>query len=328
MEHALNEANKPIWFHLENPVTPFIGRKAELSELKWGLLDHPVTVITGPRGMGKSELAKKYAQEVKHDNTTNILWLDSRSHESLINSFKDLAVQIGNKLEEKTMTSILRETFDFFHDRKTVFILDHANSDNIIIKNLQAFLNNKAKKVNVVVTSRDEDWGETYKIVKLPPFTKENAVEYTRVVLTKEINIPIVDSSVELLADLLKHLPLALNKATEYIIHKNTVMIEGQGQYTIEDYIQDLQKLQVTAEPPTASPEPIDDETIMDKIKQETENAAKKIETEAKNAWETITDESGRTWKSISGESDRFGRRVSDEAARWEKSVKDFFSFG
>lgn len=323
----MNQANKPIWFSLHSPVTPFIGRTSELSELKWSLLDTKVTVITGPRGIGKTELARKYAQEVKHDNTSNILWLDSRTHESLISNFKDLAIQIGNSLEDRTITSILRETFDFFHNRKTLFILDHAASDNIIIKNLQAFLNNKAKKVNVIVTSRDEDWGDEYKIIKLPPFTTENSVEYTRVTLSKELNIPMLDSSVVKLGDLLKHLPLALNKATQYIIHKNTIKVDGE--YTIEDYIQDLLQLQVTVEPPATTPQDeITDETIMDKISQESQRVTKQIENEAKAAWETITDESGRTWKNIAGESDRFGKKISDEAARWEKDVKNFFSFG
>lgn len=308
-------------------MSPFIGRVSEISELKWGQLENKITILTGPRGVGKTELAKKYAQEMKHDNTSNILWMDSRTHESLINSFKDLAVHVGNSLEGKSMTTILRETFDFFHNRKSIFLLDHASSDNIIIKNLEIFLG-KANKVNVIVTSRDENWDESYKQLNLKPFTKDNSLEYIRIVLRKEINMNVLDSSAEKVSELLKYLPLALSKATQYIIQKNTMLVDGE--YTIDSYIQDLLQHQLPTEPST-TPAPSDadiEESLLDKIKQESQRIGDQIGDEASNAWETITDESSRVGTQISDEADRTGRRVSEEAARIEEQVRNFFSFG
>lgn len=326
-ELLINQANKPVWFSLENPVDPFIGRSTDLSELKLGQLDNKITIITGPRGMGKSELTRKYAQDIKHDNSSSILWLDAKTHKSLVNSFKDLAVHIGNTLEGKTVTSLLRETFEFFHNRKALFILDHAFSDNIIIKNLQHFLS-QVKKVNVIVTSRDEDWNESYKIINLKPFTKENSLEYLRTVLQAEINMAVVNSSALRAAELLENLPLALSKATQHIIHKNTGAMKGQ--YTIDDYIQDLLNQNLLIEPAPV-PQPNDEEieeSIYEKISQESKRIGDQIGQEASNAWETITDEADRTGRRISDEADRTGRRISDEAARIEEQVRNFFSFG
>lgn len=325
-EHIINQANKPIWFSLENPVKPFVGRISELSELKWGQMDNSITVITGPRGIGKTEITRKYAQEVKHDNISNIIWLDASTHDSLINSFKDLVIYIGNSLENKSITSIIRETFEFFHNRRCLFIFDHASSDNIIIQNLRSF-HGGAKKISVIITSRDEDWGKGKKIMKLNPFTKDQSVEYLKVVLRKEINMQVLDSSAERVSELLKYLPLALSKAVAYIVQKNTLKVDGE--YTVDEYIQDLINHQLPTETTTTTeavpPDDVLEETILDKIKQEGSRIGSQIKNEAANAWETISDESHRFGTSVAKEAENTGQKISEETARWESQVRDLF---
>lgn len=299
-----------------------------MSELQWSLLDKKIVIIHGPRGIGKTELARKYAQNMKHDNTSSILWLDSTTHESLINSFKDLAVDVGKSLEGKSVTAVLRDTFDFFKNRQSIFVLDHASSDNIIIKNLNSLMG-RSKRTQILVTSRDDDWDETYRTIKLDPFSKDNSLEYIKVVLRKEINMSVLDATGERLAALLRNLPLALRKATGYIIHKNTIGIDAE--YTVEDYIEDLKRKQVEIEVTTAKPAPSDtevDEGIMEKIEQEGKRIGDQISDGAKEAWEKISDESSRVGTSIANEAERTGKRISNEAARFEEKVRDFFSFG
>lgn len=290
-------------------------------------MDKKITIITGARGVGKTELSRKYAQEMKHDNISNILWLDSTTHDSLISDFKDLAVQIGKTLEAKTLTSVLRETFDFFRNRKTLFILDHASSDNLIVQNLKRFMKD-SKAMQIIVTSRDEDWGEEYKILKLKNFQKENSIEYIKKVLKKEIDLTVIDSSADKLSDLVKNLPIALKEATAYIIRKNTVVVSHL--YTVDDYIRDYINFELPQQTTTTTQKvPTDtefEETLVDKLEQEGQRIGNQISSGAKETWEKISDESTRIGGQITGEAARAGERISGEAARVEEQVRNFFS--
>lgn len=277
------------------------GRESELTELQLGQPDI-FTVITGPRGIGKTELARRYAQNVKHQNISNIIWFDSTTHETLIESFRDLAVYVGLDLESKSKTSIIRETCEYLRNRPTLLILDHAHNDNIIIKNLEIFIG-VTNKVRVIITSRDKEW-EDYKIIKLKQFKKENSIDFIKKVLNKEIQVKVIDSSAEKLSDLLKNLPLALKAATSHIIYKNTVTSERI--YSVDDYIRDLLNLDVSLKTTTTTQRPFSDQdfegVLVDKIKEEGLRLKHRVKNEVKESWELIGQQSKNIGSQITGQ--------------------------
>ncbi|MGL9718835.1 MAG: hypothetical protein ACR5K9_09555 [Wolbachia sp.] len=94
---------EPIWFNMMEPVASFTGRNSELEALHDALqkstgkqaVISQVASISGLGGVGKSELARKYAYKHEKDYDGNVMWINAENFEGMRNSFLDLA---NNKL--------------------------------------------------------------------------------------------------------------------------------------------------------------------------------------------------------------------------------------
>lgn len=100
------QAKKPIWFNMRDPVKTFTGRSDELDKLDSALRNRQVVVsqiatITGLGGIGKSELARKYAHDKITDYDGNAVWLDAETPESLKESFQRLAEELKIPTKKK-----------------------------------------------------------------------------------------------------------------------------------------------------------------------------------------------------------------------------------
>jgi hypothetical protein len=104
--------NGAIWFGVIKPVTSFTGREKELNELhKLVKVKRELTaisqiaIVSGAEGIGKSELARKYAYIHREDFDNNIAWINAETQESLQKSFimlaKDLRIPTTEEREEK-----------------------------------------------------------------------------------------------------------------------------------------------------------------------------------------------------------------------------------
>lgn len=304
LEHVLNQANIPVSFRLESPVVPFIGREAEKSELQWAHLDKKIVLLTGPRGIGKSELAKKYAQEIKVDNTSSTIWINSEGHLSFIDAMKDLATTVGINIENKNPTSIIQSVFEHFKNRKTLFIFDNAGDDNVLVNNLPVWIGSNPKFIRVIVTSRSENWDENkFKKIKINAFTPEESKEYIKSAISKEITIVTDDESCGKLAELLHNIPLALSGAVKDIIKHNS--LSPDKVYTITDFIDSFNKkpieTTVITEVRGPTPEELED-AVSNKIKEEVQRVG-----------DQITDEAKRFGHSV----DKEFRRARDKVKKW-----------
>ncbi|WP_265027038.1 hypothetical protein [Wolbachia endosymbiont (group A) of Bombylius major] len=87
---------EPIWFNMKYPVKTFTGRRSELQKIYKEL--HKTTneqaevsqivVISGLGGIGKSELARKYAYEYRKDYDGNVIWINAETQKDLEGSFR------------------------------------------------------------------------------------------------------------------------------------------------------------------------------------------------------------------------------------------------
>jgi hypothetical protein len=88
----------PIWFKVIESVKSFTGGEKELNELhelvklKRGLtVISQMTTVSGAGGIGKSELARKYAYIRRNDFNNNVAWMNAETQQSLRESFLMLA---------------------------------------------------------------------------------------------------------------------------------------------------------------------------------------------------------------------------------------------
>lgn len=301
-QHVLNQANIPVSFRMTNPSFPFIGRVAELSEIKWAHVDKKIVVLTGPRGVGKSELAKKYAHDFKLDNISSTIWINSESHLSMRDAFRDLAITVGVSTEQKSGTTIIHDVINHFANRKTLFIFDNAESSNRFIGNLENWIGDSSF-INVIVTSRNENWDtQKYRIVPIVPFTLEEATQYIKAAILKDISLTIDDESCKKLAELLQFNPLALSDSVKEIVKQNS--LNPSKLFTIIDFVNSFNPSQ-----------PVQITQVRGPTDEELEDAVSaKIKEEWQRAGDRITDEAKR-----------FGNRVAAEGKRIERQFKKIF---
>jgi ankyrin repeat protein/energy-coupling factor transporter ATP-binding protein EcfA2 len=233
---------KPIWFDVEEPVTSFVDRKSMLNDIS-EKLKTGIVVICGLSGIGKTELAKKYAQVYCKDYENNVIWINAQNEESVQKSFERLAkgsLKIKMKYEEgdeKSLDVIVREVYEYF-DHKSLFVFDSADkfdSFKPFLPKLPPGINNP----DVLITSQNEsDWKNDKKQVwplSLDNLTDDEAIQLVKNILETEEN-----SQTKYLEELVKNLynfPLALNQASHFIKDKQKL-----SDYSLADFIKEFTK--------------------------------------------------------------------------------------
>jgi hypothetical protein len=133
---------EPIWFEVRAPVKSFTGRDDELKHLHDALpskggqaVVSQITSIRGLGGIGKSELARKYAYDYKKYYGDNVVWINAETQESIRKSFQGLATQKlripitekkDEKEQERDIKSIVEDIYKYFQNAESLFIFDNA----------------------------------------------------------------------------------------------------------------------------------------------------------------------------------------------------------
>lgn len=248
------EPNKmPVLFDLRKPIQNFSGRIELLKTLHNNLLAERTMAIvphlagldlsesmasssstssssgsafsiSGLGGIGKTQLALRYAELYAHEYDFNVLWISAETQENLSYSFNRLANKLqivtsdsyGNK---KDLEAIIDAVYEYFSDRKSLFIFDNVENYRAIESYLpKTMLGNKP---TLLITSRYNNWKNVAFVLSLGVFTENEAEELIR----KSLNLSDDSESIRIkeLNQLLQGLPLALQQALAYIkLRKNT----------------------------------------------------------------------------------------------------------
>ncbi|MFP3015539.1 MAG: ankyrin repeat domain-containing protein [Wolbachia sp.] len=255
-------AREPIWFNMMEPVASFTGRSSELKALHDALqkstgkqaVISQVASISGLGGVGKSELARKYAYKYGKYYGGNVIWINAENFEDMKNSFLRLAEddRLGippkdKHGRDKTIEAIVEEIYAFFarRGRRSLFIFDNAEGYKGIKRFLPSSLHPRHKKPYVLITSRDCKWnvrGEgDIKVIQLDEFGEVEALEFVRKALNIENNLQ--DREIEELTRELQYFPLALGQAVVYIQDRNEESrLRGDKRFKISDYLKEYQQ--------------------------------------------------------------------------------------
>jgi ankyrin repeat protein len=254
--------NIPIWFGVIEPVKSFTGREKELYELhelvklKRGLaVISQMATVSGAGGIGKSELARKYAYIRRNDFNNNVAWMNAKTQESLRESFLMLAEDLKiptteereGKERDRDIKSVVKDVYKYFTKAASLFIFDNAEK----YKDISEFLPSSFslfpddKEFYVLITSRNQDWevGEEGEIgvIKLNEFTPQEAVDFIKKLLNIENDLQ--NEHTEKLAKELQYFPLALRQAVTYIKETNKKSERrGHKKFETSDYLKKYKK--------------------------------------------------------------------------------------
>lgn len=248
---------EPIWFNMRYPVKTFTGRRSELQKIYKEL--HKTTneqaevsqivVISGLGGIGKSELARKYAYEYRKDYDGNVIWINAETQKDLEGSFRGLAEELKKRLTEGSKISIteegikstIKDVYRYFRNVESLFIFDNARGYRDISKFLPLSFPD-CKKPYILITSHDTKWeveGLKYEegrieVIRLGVLDETEAWEFVKRALNIENNLQ--DEKIRELTKELQYLPLALGQAVVYIYNKNEELAPYE-KFEISDYL-------------------------------------------------------------------------------------------
>lgn len=250
----------PILFNLRKSISNFSGREEMLSELHRLLtssfnmavisqslfnlrLDEsthsnvrtPQVALSGLGGIGKTQLALRYAESYASYYDNNVIWINADTKGDIVNSLIALASQLN--ISEKNIfgynkdpAELLPEIYQYFSNKKSLFIFDS-------VKNYQEFYEFLPKNLignipTILLTSRFSHWENIFPVLSLNVFTEKESIVFIK----KELNIslPQQEEKIKILHQLLQGLPLALGQAAAYI-KKQQILDNTFG---IDDYIE------------------------------------------------------------------------------------------
>jgi ABC-type cobalamin/Fe3+-siderophores transport system ATPase subunit len=232
-----DSAHEPSFtFGVEEPRLRFVGRKKELNELTAALKcdTERLWLVTGPGGMGKSQLMKTFVSQVKNEN--NCVWLHGESVNILSSSVHSLfrrllAVDKEDKSCSDSMKGIVEHIRNCPNKRPWIFIIDNVDEQHPEAEKVVSALI-RLSNIKVFVTSRLRHiFGGSGEIVEVKPLSDEDAHSYVNESLLRV-------QSPELVSDLcvtLQNHPLALSQAVDYIKSQQRSSINDN--YSIEDYL-------------------------------------------------------------------------------------------
>jgi hypothetical protein len=177
-----------------------------------------------------------------------VIWINAATYGTLKESFHRLAKDKLNILtksmdgQEKDIKCIVQEVYKYFSKRKSLLIFDNAEklrTEKEGDEGIKEFLpNNLSVDDNepyIIITSRNQNWGNRIEVLLLDTFTEEEAIEFIK----KELGIRDDSQEKEILqfAIMLQYFPLALQQAMAYIKKEDKKLKCVEQNFGIAEYL-------------------------------------------------------------------------------------------
>lgn len=139
--------------NLPAPMTSFVGRKAELAQLRALFGQSRLITLTGPPGTGKTRLALEAAFTVLHAYRDGVYWIQLAPVSDPRHVLKSIAQHMAD-LKESSGQSLLESVQDWLRDKSVLLVLD--NYEHLLsAAPLVSDLLKAGPNVTVLVTSRE-----------------------------------------------------------------------------------------------------------------------------------------------------------------------------
>ena len=211
-------------------LTDFIGRSAELDDIKKILSNNQCVVLNGMGGMGKTQLAFEYIRN--NLNSFTFIWLiNGSSVQSIVESYREF-LKANHEDTDYTDPRMIISSFITFVDTHTGWMLVYDNCDYaspIAFREMLPLLPTNPTAGKIIITTRASFDIANFSGYKVPPFSIQDSVQF----LLSRLNSADENGAVEL-ANRLGRFPLALEYAAAFI--------KKNSPYSFSDYIHLLDK--------------------------------------------------------------------------------------
>lgn len=224
----------PIIFGTRYVETDFTGRLSELASLN-SFFQQPqlptsmarICVVAGMNGIGKTQLVSKFIVE-NRSSYQNVIWIDAECSQSINDSFRKLAEKINPNGDRRDAKSAIKEVFNRFCEKNTLFVYDNVGTVESI--KFALIRTSSVEGPHVLITSLVDNWDDRIKVIKMQAWITNDAVEF---VFKKLNNFEDRQADIVLLVNELNCIPLALRLATAYIMYQRAIF----ARYEISDYL-------------------------------------------------------------------------------------------
>lgn len=161
-------------WNISKPVQSFTGRSVELKSIDQLLnssaysevVVSQTAAIIGLGGIGKTQLARKYAQDYYTRGNRNVFWINSETEVDLRTSFTELGKRLRIVVETNEIKSsqstdfklIVYEVYQKLSKLELLIIFDNAPNYESIREYLPDSIGPDKAKPFVLITSRNRDW--------------------------------------------------------------------------------------------------------------------------------------------------------------------------
>ncbi|OXA40276.1 Interferon-induced, double-stranded RNA-activated protein kinase [Folsomia candida] len=206
----------------------FVGRVKELRRLEELYKSGEALItLTGMGGIGKSELAKKFAFDLHKTHGNPCVWLDGENIEQSLNKLcKNIGIpKTGNDLDTVTFGLLMVKRLAYKSKNQLLLIIDNVDEINKIVNDLIKGLRAEKMSAVTLVTSRNVNvFKSAEKTVKLHEFTELEGIALLKSQFPTESV-----SDIAKLCELLDNFPLALQQAVGFIKQSKNVGPLGES---------------------------------------------------------------------------------------------------
>lgn len=232
-------------FGVSPPCRTFVGREAELSELKEHFKQQVEgVVVCAMGGQGKTQLCRKFVQQLQEDNPSQLVtWFRGDTASDLFTSIIDFANELGlatsnssgNPLPINEIIKNLERKLKPNQNKSWLIVMDNVDEDypEFVQVAQQLF---SMKSFVLVSTRRTNVFAGDLPQLELQQLADKDANElvHNQIKDAKEEDI-------KLLCGTLGNHALALQAAVSYIRARKASSLKGKG-YGISDYIMEFEQ--------------------------------------------------------------------------------------
>ncbi|GLV36690.1 Ankyrin 2 [Carabus blaptoides fortunei] len=226
---------KNIIFNLPEPVSPFGGREHELSQIHESFRSYQIVALIGMCGMGKSELAKKYAATYIEHYESNVIWINSEINDIIRKSLECVAEELCLKWQNRSSRDIIQDMYRYFEGGTALIVFDNV-IDETFIKSYFPSRLLKNCNIRIIITSQYRKWSSKVKAIELSSFSEDDSINLLAVILGEKYHKCKRDMWANM-AQVLHYSPLFLQISAACILQET----DGNNpDFTIPHYIEKL----------------------------------------------------------------------------------------